>query len=101
MTEITIADTRFAPIPGIKQAAKDFVYLVLGLPLGIVSFTFAVTMLSLSAGLAITFVGIPLFVLMLVASRWFARIEGARAVLVVDDPVVVDPPLEGDAIERG
>jgi Putative sensor len=101
MTEITIADTRFAPIPGVKQTAKDFAYLVLGLPLGIVSFTFAVTMLSLSAGLAITFVGIPLFVLMLVASRWFARIERARAVLVVDDPVVVDPPLEGDAIERG
>jgi hypothetical protein len=40
-------------------------------------------------------------VLTLVASRWFARIERARAVLVVDDPVITDPPLEGDAIERG
>lgn len=100
MTEITIADTRFAPLPGLKQTAKDFVYLVLGLPLGIVSFTFAVTMLSLAAGLAITFVGIPLFVLMLVASRWFARVERARAVLVVDDPIAADPPLQGDAIER-
>jgi hypothetical protein len=100
MTEITIADSRFAPIPGVKQTAKDFLYLVLGLPLGIVSFTFVVTMLSLSAGLAITFVGIPLLVLTLVAARWFARIERARAVLVIDDAVAADPPLEGDAIER-
>ena len=101
MTEISIADTRFAPIPGLKQTAKDFAYLVLGLPLGILTFTFAVTALSLSAGLAITFVGIPLLALTLLVSRWVARLERARAVLVIDDPVAADAPLTGDAFERG
>ena len=100
MTEITAADTRFAPIPGVKQSAKDFLYLVLGLPLGIASFTFAVTALSLSAGLAITLVGIPLFVLTLLACRWIAKLERARAVLVVDEPVTPDAPLEGDVFDR-
>ena len=100
MTEISVADTRFAPLPGVKQTAKDFLYLVLGLPLGIVTFTFVVTALSLSLGLAITFVGIPLLLLTLAASRWIARIERARAVLVVDDAVAPDRPLEGDWLER-
>jgi hypothetical protein len=100
MTEITAADTRFAPLPGVKQTAKDFLYLVLGLPLGIVTFTFAVTALSLSLGLVVTLVGVPLLVLTLLACRWIAKLERARAVLVIDDPVVADAPLEGDAIDR-
>jgi hypothetical protein len=100
MTTFAAADSRFAPIPGLAQTGKDFLYLVLGLPLGIATFTFAVTALSLSVGLAITLVGIPLLVLTLLASRWIARLERARAGLVVADPVVADPPLRGDVIER-
>jgi hypothetical protein len=100
MTEITAAEPRFAPLPGLAQTGKDFVYLVLGLPLGTATFTFAVTALSLSAGLAITLVGIPLLALTLLAARWIARMERARARLVVDDPIPAERPLTGGALER-
>ena len=94
------ATSRFAPLPSLATAGKDFLYLVLGLPLGIVTFTFAVTALSLALGLAITLIGIPIFILTLLASRWIARAERARAALVVDEPMVADPPLSGGTVER-
>jgi len=100
MTTFAAAESRFAPLPGLAQTGKDFLYLVLGLPLGIAAFTFAVTALSLSIGLAITLVGIPLFVLTLLASRWIAKLERVRAGLVVDDPLVADEPLRGGVIDR-
>ena len=92
--------SRFAPLPGLAQTGKDFLYLVLGLPIGIATFTFVVTALSLSIGLAITLVGIPLFVLTLLASRWIAKLERARAALVIDDPIATDQPLTGTAMTR-
>jgi len=63
------ATSRFAPLPSVATAGKDFLYLVLGLPLGIATFTLAVTALSLALGLAITLIGIPLFILTLLATR--------------------------------
>ena len=100
MTAFAPTDTRSAPFPGLAQTGKDFLYLVLGLPLGIATFTFAVTALSLSIGLAITLVGIPLFVLTLLVSRWIATLERVRAGLVVADALTTDRPLTGGAIER-
>jgi hypothetical protein len=102
MTDFAASTTsaRFAPLPGLATVGKDFLYLVLGLPLGIVTFTFAVTALSLALGLAITLVGIPIFILTLLASRWIARLERARAALVVDEPVTADAPLTGGVVER-
>ena len=38
---------------------REFGYLLLSLPISIIMFTFAVTMVSLGAGLLITFLGIP------------------------------------------
>jgi hypothetical protein len=100
MTDFAATDTRFAPIPAPATMGRDFLYLVLGLPLGTAAFTFAVTALSLSIGLAITLVGVPLLILTLLASRWIAKFERVRARLVVDEPVRVDAPLTGDAIDR-
>jgi putative sensor protein len=100
MTTFAATDARFAPLQGLAQTGKDFLYLVLGLPLGIAAFTFVVTALSLSVGLAITLVGIPLLVLTLLASRWIAKLERVRAGLVVDDPLTTDRPLTGGTIER-
>ena len=100
MTTFAVSDSRIAPIPGPAQTGKDFLYLMLGLPVGIAAFTFAVTALSLSIGLVVTLVGIPLLVLTLLASRWIAKLERARAVLVVDDPVGAERPLTGDVIDR-
>jgi hypothetical protein len=67
--------------------AGDFAYLILGLPLGIASFTVAVTGVSLAVGLLITLVGIPILMLTLLACRGFAAVERARAALVLSEPV--------------
>jgi hypothetical protein len=67
--------------------AGDAAYLILGLPLGIASFTVAVTGVSLAGGLLITLVGIPILLATLVAARGFASIERARAALVLGQPV--------------
>src|SRR5918997_3992300 len=95
------APTRFAPIPGPAQMGKDFLYLVLGLPVGIAAFTFAVTAVSVSLGLAITLVGIPLALITLLGTRWIAKLERERARLVVDAPAAPrDRPLEGGLLDR-
>ena len=100
MTTFAATDSRFAPLPGLATIGRDFLYLVLGLPLGIVTFTLAVTGLSLAAGLAITLVGIPVLVLTLLAARWIAKLERARAGLVVDEPIPAERPLSGGVVER-
>ena len=102
MTEISAAPAaRFDPIPGLATMARDFAYLVLGLPLGIAAFTFVVTGLSLGAGLAITLVGIPVLLGTLLVSRWIARLERMRAGLVLDAPIPSrERALEGGALER-
>jgi hypothetical protein len=100
MTTFAATHSRFAPLPGLAAMGRDALYLLLGLPLGIAFFTFAVTALSLAAGLAITLVGIPVLILTLLASRWIARFERARAGLVVDARPHTDTPLTGGAVER-
>jgi putative sensor protein len=82
------ASDRFAPIPRPAVTARDFTYLVLGLPLGIATFTFAVTGLSLAAGLAITLLGIPVLLLTLLAVRGIAWVERGRAAWLLGEPVV-------------
>ena len=81
MTEISIdrALGRLAPIPRPAVMAADFTYLVLGLPLGIVTFTVAVTGLALGAGLAITLAGVPVLLATLLAVRASAALERTRA----------------------
>ncbi|WP_405938291.1 sensor domain-containing protein [Streptomyces sp. NBC_00726] len=74
---------------------REFCYLLLSLPISIVLFTFAITMFSLSAGLLVTFLGIPVLAAGLVLCRGFGMLERtrARALLRVD---VADPaPVRG------
>src|SRR5688500_16987223 len=58
------------------RAYLSLLYLTLCLMTGIVDFTFAVTGLSMSAGLAILIIGIPFFLLFIGASRGVALAEG-------------------------
>ncbi|UUU24313.1 sensor histidine kinase [Streptomyces sp. DSM 40750] len=58
---------------------REFGYVLLGLPIGILLFTYAVTMLSLGAGLLITFLGIPVLAAGLAGCRGFGSLERARA----------------------
>src|SRR4051812_1129282 len=69
---------------------REFGYALLNLPMAITGFVWTVTMLSLSAGLLITFIGLPLLVLALGGCRAIGRVERARArtllLLDVDEP---------------
>ena len=63
---------------GRRRTWGELLYAVLGLPLGVAGFTFTVTTLSVSAGLVITFVGLPLLAVTGLASRYFgSRIRSA------------------------
>ncbi|THA72871.1 sensor histidine kinase [Streptomyces sp. A0958] len=74
---------------------REFCYLLLSLPISIVLFAFAITMVSLGAGLLVTFLGIPVLAAGLVMCRGFGMVERtrARALLKLD---VADPaPARG------
>ncbi|WPO72074.1 MULTISPECIES: sensor histidine kinase [unclassified Streptomyces] len=58
---------------------KELGYTLLSLPIGIVSFVFAVTMLSLGAGLLITFIGVPVLAGALAGCRGIGALERTRA----------------------
>ncbi|MFE6765403.1 sensor histidine kinase [Streptomyces sp. NPDC057689] len=82
-----------APLEG--RTWREFCYLLLSLPISIVLFTFAITMIALGAGLLVTFIGIPVLAAGLVMCRGFGMLERtrARALLRVD---VADPaPVRG------
>ncbi len=54
-----------------QRSRREFLYALLGLPLGIAGFVFTVTTLAVSAGLAVTFIGLPLLVITGMGARWF------------------------------
>jgi signal transduction histidine kinase len=65
---------------------REFGYLLLNLPMGVLGFVWTVTALSLGVGLLVTFVGLPVLVLALGGCRAIGRIERnrARALLWLD-----------------
>jgi hypothetical protein len=90
---MTTVPVTHAPRPSLPHMlrpsviAGDVAYLILGLPIGIASFSVAITGVSLAAGLLITLIGIPVLLLTLVACRGFAALERARAAFVLGEPV--------------
>ncbi|MGW7609587.1 sensor histidine kinase [Streptomyces sp. NPDC054766] len=80
-----------APIEA--RSWREFGYVMLGLPLGIVMFVFAVTMVSLGAGLLITFLGIPVLAAALAGCRGFGSLERARARGLLGVEVAEPEPL--------
>ena len=68
------------------------------LPVGILWFTVVVTLLSTSAGLMVTFIGLPLLALTVLMGRGIAASERGRANLLVDadvHPYPKLPPVQG------
>ncbi|MGV9341068.1 sensor histidine kinase [Streptomyces sp. NPDC003688] len=61
------------------RAWREFGYVLLSLPIAIAMFVWAVTAMSLGAGLLVTFVGIPVLALGLAGCRGFGALERARA----------------------
>ncbi|POX41775.1 histidine kinase [Streptomyces sp. Ru73] len=66
-----------APFSG--RTWREFLYLLLGLPVAVVLFTYAVTTVSLGAGLLITFLGIPVLAAGLAGCRGLGALERVRA----------------------
>ncbi|MER8062068.1 MULTISPECIES: sensor domain-containing protein [unclassified Streptomyces] len=75
-----------APFEG--RTWRELGYVLLGLPISIVLFTWTVTMVSLGAGLLVTFLGVPVLAAALAGSRGFGALERvrARALLGVEVP---------------
>ena len=78
----------------LAQLGRDTAYLLATLPLAILSFTVAVSGLSLAAGLLVTVLGIPVAVGTLAATQGLGRLERRRLALrgTVLEPIVYAPP---------
>ena len=69
--------------PGwVSRLSRDSLYLLLGLPMGTLTFTLVVTGWSTALSTIITFIGIPLVFLTIFATRWLAWVERRRAAIV-------------------
>ncbi|CAL9457976.1 sensor histidine kinase [Streptomyces sp. enrichment culture] len=66
-----------APVEG--RAWRELAYVLLSLPISILMFTYAVTMVSLGAGLLVTFLGVPVLAAALAGCRGIGSVERARA----------------------
>jgi signal transduction histidine kinase len=86
----------------LRQLGLDSVYLLLAMPMGILTFTVVVTGWSLALGLLITLIGIPVAMLTIYVSRWMAWVERRRAALVLGEPIrgVYKAPGSGRIIDH-
>ncbi|MFF3711963.1 sensor histidine kinase [Streptomyces phaeochromogenes] len=80
-----------APIEA--RSWREFGYLMLSLPVSIIMFTFAVTMVSLGAGLLVTFLGIPVLAAGLAGCRGLGALERTRARALLGLDVAAPEPL--------
>ncbi|MET8948306.1 sensor domain-containing protein [Streptomyces sp. NPDC004542] len=66
-----------APLEG--RSWREFGYVLLSLPIAVLTFCYAVTMVALGAGLLVTFLGIPVLAGALAGCRGLGVLERARA----------------------
>ncbi|PWI44679.1 sensor histidine kinase [Streptomyces sp. ICBB 8177] len=78
---------------------REFLYLLLSLPISVAGFAFVVAMLSAGAGLLVTFLGVPVLAAALAGCRALGAMERNRARallrLEVDDPEPAGRPGAG------
>ncbi|OKK05897.1 histidine kinase [Streptomyces sp. CB03234] len=78
-------ETRHHRLPAALRAPfeartwREFGYLLIGLPLSVFYFALSIAMVSLGAGLVVTFLGIPVLAAALAMCRGFGMVERARA----------------------
>ncbi|MEU6662313.1 sensor domain-containing protein [Streptomyces sp. NPDC046821] len=72
---------------------REFGYLLLSLPLSVVTFAYTVTMVALGAGLLITFLGVPVLAGALAGARGIAAAERARARALLRMDIGTPAPL--------
>jgi signal transduction histidine kinase len=73
---------------------SELLYAVLGLPLGVAGFVFTVVTLSLSAGLLVTFIGLPLLAISGFGARWFGSGIRTLANALLGGHVAPPAPLQ-------
>ena len=74
----------FSPLITAKPWLQT-IHLLMDLPIGIATFTFAVTFLSISGGLVITLIGIPLLAATILAGRLIAGLERQRSLIFLGE----------------
>jgi hypothetical protein len=82
---------RYVQVAARRQTWLNLAWILLALPLGIASFTFATTGFSLGLGLAITIIGIPLLIGMTFAARALASLEGRMASVMLGADIPTAP----------
>jgi signal transduction histidine kinase len=80
-----------APFEG--RSWREFGYVMLGFPIGVLMFTYAVTMLSVGVGLLVTFLGVPVLAAGLAGCRGLGAMERARARALLGVEVAAPEPL--------
>ncbi|SPF05152.1 sensor histidine kinase [Streptomyces sp. MA5143a] len=80
-----------APFEG--RSWREFGYVMLGFPIGVLMFTYAVTMLSVGVGLLVTFLGVPVLAAGLAGCRALGALERARARALLGVEVAAPEPL--------
>ncbi|WP_214104372.1 sensor histidine kinase [Acrocarpospora catenulata] len=87
-----------------RRLVTDTGYLLLGFPLGIISFVLLVTGLSVGASLVVIWVGVPILALTLLTARGLADLERARLSGVLGReaarPRYPEPPPESGWLRR-
>jgi signal transduction histidine kinase len=71
----------------LAQAPRDFLYVALSAPLGLVWLVVLPTLFSLGVGLTVLLIGLPLLRFTLDATHWGANAERSRAALVLGAPI--------------
>jgi signal transduction histidine kinase len=79
--------------PLAARAWREFGYVLLSLPVAVLLFTWTVTMVSLGAGLLVTFLGVPVLAAALAGCRGFGALERARARALLRLDVADPEPL--------
>ncbi|MBQ1094050.1 sensor histidine kinase [Streptomyces sp. B93] len=72
---------------------RELTYVLIGLPMGVLLFTYAVTMVSLGAGLLVTFLGVPVLAAALAGCRGLGSVERGLARGLLGLEVAAPEPL--------
>ncbi|WP_037733114.1 sensor domain-containing protein, partial [Streptomyces megasporus] len=86
-------------VPFEGSAWREFLHVLIGLPLACVTFALATALTAAGIGLSVTFLGVPLLALTLAGARGVGAVERARARALLG--VEVDDPEPVHAERRG
>ncbi|WP_346168490.1 sensor histidine kinase, partial [Streptomyces javensis] len=88
-----------APFQG--RVWREFLYVLISLPMAILTFVYTVTMIALGTGLLITFLGVPVLGAALAGCRALGVVERARARALLGLEVAEPEPVLGRRGGRG